>query len=135
MTSTDSLQRPLAGELLEAAFVGSAETLERQQAILSQVCRTAGVFGSLTEQSLSALRRMPLDIVFLKPDQADGNDLWEELATVEAAIVLVADGPEYAVRAFQIGAVDYLVHPIGGPRLSLAIGRAACDVRAEACWC
>jgi two-component system LytT family response regulator len=129
MISTEPLRSRAALEQLRAAFVGSADTLEPQRAVLSLACRTSAVFATLTAGSLEALRGLTPDIVFLRPIAADGTELWEELADAVPALVLVADGPEHAVRAFEIGAVDYLVQPVGGLRLYEALGRAAQRLR------
>ncbi len=39
-------------------------------------------------------------------------------------VIFVADSERYAARAFEVGALDYLVKPVGPPRLELAIDRA-----------
>ncbi|MDK9694786.1 MAG: sigma-54 dependent transcriptional regulator [Siculibacillus sp.] len=72
----------------------------------------------LEEEPVAALLDMRL------PD-ADGLDVVPQLKEVCPVVVLTAYGAiEHAVRALRAGATDYLVKPVRGEELELAIGRA-----------
>lgn len=85
------------------------------------------------ESTTSARRALQL-IGELKPDLVllditmpglDGFHLLERLAgTDRPAIIFVTAHAEYAVRAFEIEAVDYLLKPVSRDRLRGAIRRA-----------
>lgn len=74
------------------------------------------------------------DLLFLDiqmPDQ-DGFAVIEALGDqVPAGVVLVTAYGEYAQRAFEVHAVDYVVKPFGRPRFGAAIGRALHRLEAD----
>ncbi len=125
MTRFDSLLRPLAERRLRAALVGMAETAGSPRPSLPRFCRLCGAFDALDAAALDSLRRLQPDVALLRVALRAETGLWEEAARSVGALVLLADGPELAVRAFQVGAVDYLVAPFGEPRLRQALERAA----------
>ena len=65
------------------------------------------------------------DLLFLDVEMPGGSgfDLLEKLEDVPAVIFTTAYD-EYAVRAFDVSALDYLVKPITTERLAAALGRA-----------
>jgi len=77
------------------------------------------------EEALQAIRRIPPDILFLDVEMPGGSgfDLLEKLDEVPAVIFTTAYD-EYAVHAFEVGALDYLVKPVAAERLTAALGRA-----------
>ena len=64
------------------------------------------------------------DVAFLDIQMPGGNgfDLLERLQN-PPAIVFVTAYDEYAIRAFEVNAVDYLLKPIEPERLALAVAR------------
>lgn len=72
--------------------------------------------------ALKVLRSEPIDLVFLDIDmpQLTGIDLIESLSRPPAIIFTTAHR-DYAVRGFELDAVDYLLKPIGFPRLNRAV--------------
>jgi DNA-binding LytR/AlgR family response regulator len=79
--------------------------------------------------ALRLLREQTIDGVFLDvtmPD-LDGLELGELLAKLRRppAIVYVTAYEQHALRAFTVGAVDYLVKPVRRERLADALGRVA----------
>jgi len=71
------------------------------------------------------LRSLPVDLLFLdiRMPGADGFELLEKLDTVPGVIFTTAFD-EYAVRAFEVNALDYLLKPIEPERLAAALERA-----------
>ncbi len=66
----------------------------------------------------------PVDLIFLDiqmPGET-GFALWERI-DVKARVVFVTAYDQYAVRAFEHGAVDYLLKPVDPQRLELTLGR------------
>lgn len=68
------------------------------------------------------------DLVFLDIQlrSATGFDLLPQL-TVTPALIFVTAFDKYAVRAFEVNALDYLLKPIHPERLSAALGRVNAD--------
>jgi two-component system LytT family response regulator len=73
------------------------------------------------------IRTLQPDLVFLdvQMPELDGFGMIEDIgATRMPAFIFVTAYPEYAVRAFEIDAVDYLCKPFDRQRLSVAVQRA-----------
>jgi len=67
------------------------------------------------------------DLVFLdvQMPECDGFDVLELLGNdIPPAIVFVTAHDQYALRAFEAGALDYLLKPFDNARFDLALGRA-----------
>lgn len=76
--------------------------------------------------ALDALARRHVDVLFLDIElpELNGFELLERAGGALPATIFVTAYSEHAVRAFEVNAVDYLVKPIDGERLALAIERA-----------
>jgi len=78
-------------------------------------------------EAIEAIRSSPPDLVFLdvQMPECDGFDVLELLgADMPPAVVFVTAHDEYALRAFEAGALDYLMKPFTNARLERALGRA-----------
>ena len=79
-------------------------------------------------EALRSLQERRYDVIFLDVRMPSLNGI--ELANVlgrfayPPAVVFVTAYEEYAVRAFDIGACDYLLKPVSRTRLSTALDRA-----------
>jgi two-component system LytT family response regulator len=80
----------------------------------------------------AALQRDPPDLVFLDV-QMPGADGFDVVSAVPAgrrpAVVFVTAYDEYAVRAFEVHAVDYLLKPIERGRFAESLERAKTQLR------
>jgi two-component system, LytTR family, response regulator len=91
----------------------------------------AGECGSGTE-ALAEIRSTRPDLVFLdvQMPECDGFDVLELLgADVPPAIIFVTAYDQYALRAFEAGALDYLLKPFDNARFNLALLRAKERIR------
>ena len=73
------------------------------------------------------IRRTRPDLLFLdvQMPECDGFDVLELLGKdVPPAVVFVTAYDQYALRAFEAGALDYLLKPFDDARFDLALGRA-----------
>jgi two-component system LytT family response regulator len=85
-----------------------------------------GEYGSGAE-ALVAIREKTPDLLFLdvQMPECDGFDVLERLGkNLPPAIVFVTAYDQYALRAFEAGALDYLLKPFDNARFYLALERA-----------
>jgi two-component system LytT family response regulator len=76
------------------------------------------------DEALTQIRRLDPDVVFLDVEMPgrSGLELLEGLDELPAVIFTTAY-QEYAVRAFEVSALDYLVKPIAVERLDAALDK------------
>ena len=77
--------------------------------------------------ALAEIRSTQPDLVFLdvQMPECDGFDVLEMLGSDQpTAIVFVTAYEQYALRAFEAGALDYLLKPFDNPRFERALARA-----------
>ena len=78
-------------------------------------------------EALAEIRRAKPDLVFLdvQMPECDGFDVLEMLGKdLPPALVFVTAYDQHALRAFEAGALDYLLKPFDNARFALALGRA-----------
>ena len=78
-------------------------------------------------EALAAIRAEQPDLVFLdvQMPECDGFEVLERLGGKSPpAIVFVTAYDQYALRAFEAGALDYLLKPFDAARFDLALARA-----------
>jgi two-component system, LytTR family, response regulator len=106
------------------------ESLARRN--LTVLLRRDPDIGSIVECSsgpdaIDEIRKSPPDIVFLdvQMPECDGFDVLELLGIgLPPAIIFVTAYDEYALRAFETGALDYLLKPFDDARFGRAMSRA-----------
>lgn len=84
-----------------------------------------GQCGS-AEEALGAIASLKPDLVFLDVDmpECDGFDLLERIGAAPAfSIVFVTAHHQFALRAFEVGALDYLLKPFDDRRFERLLGR------------
>ncbi len=84
--------------------------------------------------AMAAVRRWRPDLLFLDVQMPgmDGFDLIAELGAAACpAVIFVTAFDRYAVRAFDVHAVDYLLKPFSRGRLRTALDRACAHVKDE----
>ena len=85
--------------------------------------------GCLAVEALAA-HRVDLAFIDIRMPTMDGIELARHLASLEhpPAIVFVTAYDSYAVNAFELNAIDYLLKPVRAPRLLAAL-RKVCERR------
>src|SRR5690349_20353948 len=84
-------------------------------------------------EAIAAIRAQTPDLVFLDLQMpgCDGLEVAEHMsAEKRPVIIFVMAHDRYAVEAFKVGAVDYLLKPFDRERLHAALRRAAEQLRA-----
>ena len=112
------------------ALVVDDESLARRN--LTVLLRRDTDVGSVTEcesgrEAIEEIRRSKPDLVFLdvQMPECGGFDVLELLGSdLPPAVIFVTAYDEYAIRAFEAGALDYLLKPFDDARFSRALNRA-----------
>jgi two-component system, LytTR family, response regulator len=111
------------------ALVVDDETLARRN--LTVLLRRDPDVASVTEcesgmQAVEEIRKSKPDLVFLdvQMPECGGFDVLELLGNELPTIIFVTAYDEYALRAFEAGALDYLLKPFDDARFSRALNRA-----------
>jgi two-component system, LytTR family, response regulator len=115
---------------MHSAFIVDDEPLarERVRRLLSRFpeIEVTGMYGDPLE-ALDAIEASPPDILFLdiQMSPVDGFALLEALdkAKRPAAVVFVTAYDRYALRAFDVNAIDYLLKPVTKHRFNEALSR------------
>lgn len=85
--------------------------------------------------ALEFIRKQPVDVIFLDVDTPimKGTELRRQLMNVPACI-FVTSYPDYAIDAFHLDALDFILKPVQGERFAQMISRleAFMDVRQKA---
>ena len=108
---------------------------ERLRALLQDEpsVEIVGECGSGTD-AIATLRSTPLDLVFLDVEMpgCDGLQVLSELpAEGRPAVVFVTAHERFALDAFEVQAVDYLLKPFDRERFQTALRRAEEHLRAQ----
>jgi two-component system LytT family response regulator len=85
--------------------------------------KIGGLYES-AEEALEAAEKNPPDVLFLDIDmpESSGLELRAQLAKVPACIFITAY-PEYAIKSFEVNALDFLVKPINAERFDVSMDR------------
>lgn len=77
-------------------------------------------------EALTEIRSKKPDLVFLdvQMPECDGFDVLELLGSELPAVIFVTAYDQYALRAFEAGALDYLLKPFDNARFDRALARA-----------
>ena len=124
MASLDNRPAPIR------ALVVDDESLARSN--VKVLLRRDPDIGTVAEcgsglEAIEALRQSKHDLVFLdvQMPECGGFDVLEVLGTeLPPAIIFVTAYEEYALRAFEAGALDYLLKPFDDARFERALKRA-----------
>ena len=112
------------------ALVVDDESLARSN--LTVLLRRDPEIGAVAEcasgwEAIEAIRKLKPDLVFLdvQMPECGGFDVLELLGrNLPAAVIFVTAYDEYALRAFEAGALDYLLKPFDDARFVRALNRA-----------
>jgi two-component system LytT family response regulator len=103
--------------------------------ILNSECPDVSVLAQSgnVESAYSEIKRHNPDLVLLDIKLSDGTgfDLLERFDTINFKVIFVTAYEEYAIKAFEFSAIDYVVKPINPENLVLAIKKAEHSIQAE----
>ena len=103
----------------------------RAQRILESLLRTrfpeVQVIGATAsvKETVAWLGQHKADLIFMDVELSDGNcfDIFSQTA-VDAAVIMTTAYDSYAVKAFEVNSVDYLLKPVDEDDLRRAVSRA-----------
>ncbi len=105
--------------------VNALETLEIE---LNAYCPEVEIIAKCEDakSGLKAIKKHNPDIIFLDIEMPwmSGFELLEALGNFSLDVVFVTAYSEFAIKAFEVNAVDYLLKPISKPKLIDAIRKA-----------
>src|SRR3954469_12639310 len=85
-------------------------------------------------EAVVALRRIRPDLIFLdvQMPEMDGFAVVREVgAELMPAVVFVTAHDKYAIQAFEVNAIDYLLKPVTRERFAQALARAKARLQAQ----
>lgn len=115
--------------MMEALIVDDEELARRGLEIRLCACEDVSVCGQSRNgrEALEHIRALRPDLVFLDVQMPgmDGFEVLRRLSVSEMpAVIFVTAFSEFAIRAFEAQAIDYLLKPIDDERLAGAMQRA-----------
>lgn len=125
-----------SGMTAPSVLVVDDEPLARRRAI--RMLRQTRDFGEIHEAGDAASARRlieatTIDVMLLDIQMPGGTgfDLLDTIKDQAPTVVFVTAFDEWALRAFEANAIDYVTKPIDPGRLRAALGRALATVRAK----
>ncbi len=105
------------------------DILKRNLSLYCPEVKVVAEFFSGTE-ALLYLPTLKFDILFLDIELEDMNsfEMLQKLPYRDLHIIFITSFDKYAVQAFKVHAVDYLMKPVDGVELSKAIERAMAQI-------
>lgn len=106
-----------------------ASARENLTLLLRRFCPQVNVVQSfsLLEPAVEYLRVNPIDVVFLDVEMPEhtGFEIVDYFSEIEFDIVFCTAYDQYAIKAFEVSAIDYLLKPIDITRLKQAVQKLA----------
>jgi two-component system LytT family response regulator len=114
--------------MIRAAIIDDEPLARRHVAALLTAHADIAVIGESGSggEAVELLREARPDLVFLDVQMPDGDgfEVLERLGCdLPAAVVFVTAHDQHALRAFEVGAVDYLLKPYGEARFAKVLDR------------
>lgn len=83
------------------------------------------------KSAIATIERERPDLVFLdiQMPEVDGFGVVQELLDAMPLTIFVTAYDRYAMKAFEVHALDYLLKPVGKERLQAAVDRARCQLQ------
>jgi len=118
---------------MRVLIVDDEPPARRNVAMLLQADADIEIIGECGsgKEAIAATRQLLPDLVFLdvQMPESDGFDVLEMLGSeLPPAIVFVTAYDQYALRAFEAGALDYLLKPFDNSRFFRALARAKAKI-------
>lgn len=85
------------------------------------------------KSGIEAIKKYQPNLVFLDVEMADGTgfDLLKQIQSITFKVIFVSGHESFAVKAFKHSAIDYLLKPINGKELVVAVNKVQEVVETE----
>lgn len=101
---------------------------ETLSGLLTKTCSQVKIIGEAhsVKSGVRTIREKSPDLVLLdiKMDDGTGFDLLKHFDNIPFRIIFITAYEEYAVKAFEFSAIDYILKPVNPEKLILAIKKA-----------
>lgn len=102
-----------------------ANARENLRFLLNEFCKDVEVVSetSNVDSAIKEIKKHAPQLVFLDIEmpQKNGFQLLEEFSTIDFQVIFVTAYDKYAIRAFEVAALDYLLKPVDIERLQEAV--------------
>ncbi len=102
-------------------------------ALLKKLCPNVTVVNEATGvvSGLEAIDKLMPDVVFLDVEMDDGTgfDLIQKLGSYNFQLVFITAHNKYAVNAFKLSAIDFLLKPIDPMELVVSVNKASSQLK------
>jgi two-component system LytT family response regulator len=103
--------------------------------LLEQNCPTVEVIAKCVDvvSAVEQIKLLEPDVVFLDVNMPDyaGYEIINFFTEINFSLIFVTAFDQYAIKAFELNAVDYLVKPIDRKKLVLAVGKLTAKLEKE----
>lgn len=115
--------------MLKAVVIDDIETIRRDYLTLIKAhCPNVQIIGEAdsVESGAKLIRQVQPDLVFLDVEMGDGTgfDLLQKLKPINFKVIFVTGHEDFAIRAFRVSAIDYLLKPLDANDLVEAVKKA-----------
>ena len=120
--------------MLKALIIDDeANNREKLHNNITKYCPDVQVVGEAdgVRTGVSAIRNLLPDLIFLDIRMNDGTgfDLLDRFESIDFKVIFVTAYEEYAVKAFRMSAVDYLLKPVDTDELVEAVKKAGEQIK------
>ncbi len=103
--------------------------------LLTLCCKNIEVVAEAdsVKAGIEVIRKFQPDIVMLDVQMPDGTgfDLLKQLGTINFKIIFITAYEEYAIKAFQYSAIDYILKPVSPEHLVVAVNKTENVIEGE----
>lgn len=103
------------------------DSLDSLKIDIEEYCPQLEILGTFSDASrgLQAIRDLQPDLIFLDIEMPhmNGFELLGKLDSLEVSVIFVTAYDEYALKAFDFNAIDYLLKPVLKDKLILAVNK------------
>lgn len=115
-------------DILAIIIDDEKKAIELLELNLKDIVPSVRIVGTATsaEEGLKLIHEKTFDLLFLDIDlkDASGFDLLKQFYTIDFQIIFITAFNDYALAAFEVNAIDYLLKPVDPEKLKKAVEKA-----------
>lgn len=115
--------------MLRAVVIDDIESIRKENiALITANCPNVSIVGQADSvaSGIRLIKQAAPDLVFLDVEMTDGTgfDLLQKLKPIAFKVIFVTGFEDFAIRAFRVSAIDYLLKPLDADDLVEAVKKA-----------